>query len=110
MTPIRVIWATAAQHADQIGKEPVTVKDFEMHVPPGVDDVHVCEKVFRDTNLYEGDVWDAMQPLPEDRTHTALSVGDYVVVDGRMYRCAAFGWRLTEEFEPGHGFLDPADA
>lgn len=106
MTNIRVVWATAARHAEEVGKDPVTTKDFEMHVPDGVDDIAVCEKIFRDTNLYEGDVWDAMQPLPENRTHTALSVGDYVIIDGRMYRCASFGWRATDEFEPGLSFLD----
>lgn len=106
MTNIKIIWATAARHAEEVGKDPVVVRDFEFFVPDGTDDIDVCEKAFRDTNIYEGEMWDAMQPLPENRTHTALSVGDYVEVDGRLYRCAAFGWKATDEFEPGLDFFD----
>lgn len=52
--------------------------------------------LFRATNLYDGADWDAMQPLPEGRSHTALSVifkrGDYVTIDGRTYEVASFGF------------------
>lgn len=53
----------------------------------------LCERVFRDTNLYQGSIWDIVEPiLPENRTHTALSVGDEVAVDGKVFRCASIGW------------------
>ena len=63
-----------------------------------LSDKEICEKVFRDTNLYEGEVWDKIEPLlPEDRTHTALSVifdrGDYVEVDGIEYEVQACGFK-----------------
>lgn len=63
----------------------------------------LCEEVFRDTNLYGGDIWDALVPvLPEDRTHTALSVGDEVEIDGVVYRCDVFGWAYTPAKELEH--------
>jgi hypothetical protein len=63
----------------------------------------ICEAVFRDTNLYGGDIWDALVPvLPEDRTHTALSVGDEVEIDGVVYRCDVFGWAYTPAKELEH--------
>lgn len=55
-------------------------------------DVLVCEseeqrlelvsRVYNDTNLYGGLVWEKIQPnLPENRTHTALSIGDKITID-----------------------------
>jgi hypothetical protein len=61
-----------------------------------LDDESICEKAFRDTNTYSGELWDALQPLPVGRTHTSLSVGDEVTVDGRTYRCASEGWEAVE--------------
>ncbi len=53
----------------------------------------ILEKAFRDTNQYSGVFWDALEPhLPEDRTHTALSIGDTIEVDGRVFRCDLLGW------------------
>ena len=59
-------------------------------------DHDVLEALFEATNLYEGPLWDALQPLPEDRSHTALSVGDHVVIDGTIYRCDSFGWSVKD--------------
>jgi hypothetical protein len=112
MTTIQVVWATAARedYLAQLrieGFEPVTTRTVETDAWDGLPDLEICETMFRDTNLYEGAAWDLLQPLPEKRTHTALSVGDYVVIDGRMYRCASVGWKQTDTFEAGLGFLDP---
>ena len=63
------------------------------------DDLEICEMVFANTNLYRGQVWDALQPLPTDRTHTSLSVGDVVLVDGRAYECASFGFERAAQFD-----------
>ena len=60
-----------------------------------LSDLDLCELLFRETNLYEGALWDLMEPhLPPARTHTALSVGDRVVIDDRVYRCEPVGWEL----------------
>ena len=63
-------------------------------------DLDICERVFRDTNLYEGPIWDILENLlPWGRTHTALSVGDTIVIDGKSYRCDHFGWSSLEGAE-----------
>jgi len=49
--------------------------------------------VFQNTNLYQGAMWDALQPLPEDRTHTAMSVGDEVTINGQTFRCEDIGFK-----------------
>lgn len=59
----------------------------------GLDEDAILAKAFRETNLYEGYLWNALEPhLPEDRTHTALSVGDEVTINGNVFRCEPFGW------------------
>lgn len=62
-----------------------------------LDDLALCEEIFRQTNTYSGDIWDILEPeLPADRTHTALSVifetGDYVTIDGRTYEVSGIGF------------------
>jgi hypothetical protein len=57
------------------------------------DDDLTLEDAFRATNMYEGAMWDVLQPhLPADRTHTALSVGDTVKVGDTTYICEPIGW------------------
>lgn len=113
-TRIQVIWATASgrtqEELDSLkfhGREPVTSKTFEADLDSGLDDLAICESLYENTNQYEGPLWDAMQPLPDSRTHTSISVGDYVVIDDRMYRCASIGWERTNTFIPGLGFREP---
>jgi len=60
----------------------------------------ICDIVFEQTNLYEGALWNVLEPaLPDNRTHTALSVNDEVTIynhnTGFTYRCAHFGWELV---------------
>jgi hypothetical protein len=55
--------------------------------------LETCNKVFEDTNRYQGALWNVLEPfLPADRTHTALSVGDTVTVHGTVFKCAPMGW------------------
>ena len=61
------------------------------------DPLDTCEKVFRDTNLYQGTLWNVLEPfLPYNRTHTALSVGDSVTVQGTTYLCEGSGWSAQD--------------
>lgn len=117
-TRIRVTWATARAMSEEDlaalefhGREPVTSKYFEADLGPldesGLDDEPILERLFEETNLYQGPLWDAMQPLPEERTHTSISVGDYATIDDRMYRCASLGWDRTDTFVPNLGFRVP---
>lgn len=117
-TRIQVIWATARAVSEEDlallkfhGREPVTSRSFEVDLGPldesGAQDKPILEHLFEETNLYRGPLWDAMQPLPEERTHTSLSVGDYVTIDDRMYRCESVGWHRTDTFVPNLGFRVP---
>jgi hypothetical protein len=64
------------------------------------DRLSVCNQAFRDTNTYNGSLWNAIEPhLPPYRTHTALSIGDEVEVAGFTYRCDSIGWTLLERKE-----------
>lgn len=65
----------------------------------GVSDLDICEGIYKDTNTYSGSAWDSLiKPLlPADRTHTALSVGDEVTIDGVTYICADMGFLPIEE-------------
>jgi len=73
-------------------------------------DLEICNKIYQETNLYTGEVWEVIKlVLPEERTHTALSVfhgpkvdgeltqiGDTIMVDGRIYEVADNGWKIKE--------------
>lgn len=63
---------------------------------PPVDDKTALEDMYAATNTY-GEIqpvlWSLIEPvLPTSRSHTALSIGDLVTIDGRTYRCAPIGW------------------
>jgi hypothetical protein len=60
----------------------------------GMADEAVAEELFRQTNLYTGPWWDVIEPLlSPNRHHTALSVGDTVTVDGRVWLVRPVGWQ-----------------
>ena len=62
-------------------------------IPENGDAINICNMLFRQTNLYEGHAWDILESLlPENRTHTALSVGDEITVNGITHRCESIGW------------------
>lgn len=61
-------------------------------------DERIAERVFRETNLYEGPWWRKIEAaLPAVRHHTALSVGDIVTIEGRALECAPLGWKRLED-------------
>lgn len=81
-----------AEHPD--AKEEVSA-EFEFEIGEA-EDKTICEQVFADTNRYEGAIWEAMREvMPAERSHTALSVGDKVSIDGRTYRCEPIGFALV---------------
>ncbi len=94
---LAVTWR--AFHGDPSRPQPVPEQTvtFQAEVPESASDLQVCEMVYAATNLYSGPIWEAMQPLPEPRSHTALSVifgrGDYVAVEGATYEVANFGFQ-----------------
>jgi hypothetical protein len=63
----------------------------------GADDEQICDSIFHVTNMQEGELWELIESvMPENRSHTSLSVGDQVVVDGEIYTCANFGWKKND--------------
>ena len=61
-------------------------------------DFEICEDIFQQTNLYKGEVFELIaQCATKERSHTALSVGDHIAINGRMYRVNSFGFGLVEE-------------
>jgi hypothetical protein len=102
-TTITVEWSAFARNAESI-KESGKVVDAKMtfvaEIPPAMFDQEILELLFEQTNLYAGDVWTKHfeGKMPENRTHTALSVGDKVRIerdgDNGLYVCADFGWEL----------------
>lgn len=65
-----------------------------------MSDLQICDEIFAATNTYSGRVWDAIvRVLPTHRTHTALSVGDEIDVDGTIYRCEPIGWEIVDKYE-----------
>jgi hypothetical protein len=72
----------------------VTDLTFVLNVDKATSDEEICETIFRETNLYAGTIWDRIQPLlPEDRTHTSLSVGDEVTIDDKIFLCDIIGFK-----------------
>ena len=102
MREVEVIWSTAPGAPEDVRSKTVLL-DF----PDDVSDLSICEAVFRETNTYAGPIWDALLPLPEDRTHTALSVGDHVRIDGVLYRCQMMGFQQVDKVSPNLRFMEP---
>jgi hypothetical protein len=45
-------------------------------------------------------LWKVIEPrLASDRTHTSLSIGDEIEIDGQVYVCADIGWVKVEDAE-----------
>jgi hypothetical protein len=61
-------------------------------------DVAICNQLYEATNVYAGSVWDSIVAfIPKSRSHTALSVGDQIVINQVVYECADFGWSVVEQ-------------
>jgi dTDP-4-dehydrorhamnose reductase len=63
----------------------------------GNDPYEICEEIFKQTNLYDGEIWEALHPLPARRSHTALSVGDVIIINGDRYICRDMGFELLAQ-------------
>lgn len=65
-----------------------------------ITDERICAEIYHQTNTYQGSIWDIIKPkMSETRTHTAISIGDEIIVDGRAYTVADFGFVKTEDAE-----------
>ena len=71
----------------------------------------ILNSIYKATNLqseladfgakpFEIYLWNVIEPrLAKDRTHTSLSVGDEIEINGQVYVCADFGWVKVEDAE-----------
>lgn len=105
---IKIIWKAFGDKPD-IGRF-VTSASFELH-DVGISNSALLNKIYKATNL-QGDLadfgadaltqylWKVIEAkLVETRTHTSLSIGDEVDIDGQTYICADIGWVKPEEAE-----------
>lgn len=61
---------------------------------------NIMNAIYQDTNCYSGLFWNKIEPmLSPTRTHTALSIGDEIEIDGTAYVVADFGFVKKEEAE-----------
>ena len=83
----------------KIGNAEMTFEVPTDHYELDGDDMVWLEYLFECTNLYQGAIWKLFLDgkMPEERSHTALSVGDQVVLDGRAYSCEMVGWKLIKD-------------
>jgi hypothetical protein len=58
-----------------------------------------CEQIYKQTNTYNGPLYEQIIEKGEGRTHTSLSVGDEIEINGQVYICADFGFEKIEDVE-----------
>lgn len=92
MSQVKITWK-AFGDKPEIGRFISSVEfetDFNIETP-----ALLCDVIYHVTNTYSGNLWKIIEPkLSPTRTHTALSVGDEVEIDGTVYVCADFGWNV----------------
>jgi hypothetical protein len=96
MSKVKITWK-AFGDKPEIGRS-ISSVEFETEFKIEESDVNkFLEVVYHTTNTYSGNLWEIIQPLlSETRTHTSLSVGDEVEIDGVGYVCADFGFEKVE--------------
>ena len=99
MSKVKVTWK-AFGDKPEIGRF-ISSVEFETDFKIQSHDVdQFLNVVYRVTNTYSGNLWDIIQPLlSETRTHTALSIGDEIEIDGQVYIVADFGFEKIEDVE-----------
>lgn len=93
MTTVTITWKAFADSLSLGERVKSATLDFDFD---GKTPMEICDVVFAETNRYMGAFWNALEPLLSDeRTHTALSVGDEVEVDGVTFLCDHIGWEIV---------------
>ena len=97
MSKVKVTWK-AFGDKPEIGR---FVSSVEFETEFAVKDTDkFCEVVFHVTNTQSGNLWSIIEPLlSETRTHTSISIGDEIEIDGVVYICADFGFVKASEAE-----------
>jgi hypothetical protein len=99
MSKVKVTWKA-------FGDKPKTGRfissvEFETDFKIAEADINqFLDVVYKTTNTYSGELWKVIQPLlSATRTHTAISIGDEIEIDGQVYIVADFGFEKIEDVE-----------
>lgn len=96
---VKITWVTMNHPSMPYARKEVEYFNF-LSVDSRTTDIEVCDAVYKMTNSYQGVFFEQLQKFaPKDRGHTAISVGDFVEVDGNVYECADFGWRVVSKVD-----------
>jgi hypothetical protein len=99
MSQVKVTWK-AFGNKPEINRY-ISFVEFETDFKIAEADVdQFLEVVYRVTNTYSGELWKIIEPkLSAFRTHTSISIGDEIEIDGQVYICADFGFEKIEDVE-----------
>ena len=99
MSQVKITWKAFGDNPE-IGRF-ISSVEFETEFKIAEADVdQFLEVVYRVTNTYSGELWKVIEPkLSPTRTHTSISIGDEVEIDGQVYICADFGFEKIEDVE-----------
>lgn len=97
MAQVKITWK-AFGDKPEIGR---FISSVEFETEFKIDESNVdkfLEVVYHNTNTYSGNLWQIIEPkLSATRTHTSISVGDEIEIDGQVYICADFGFEKIED-------------
>ena len=100
---IKIIWcAFEKSYVDRPAKSAKigrTSYETEINVPVDYPNYEqICDVIYQQTNIYAGDFWETNnKKFPKDRSHTAISVGDIIEVNGIPFKCENAGWSKIQE-------------
>jgi hypothetical protein len=100
---IKITWKAFGDKPEQ-GRF-ISSVEFELNGFSGqnineIADVNICEWIYKDTNTYGGLIWNQIEKkLSPTRTHTSISIGDEIEINGQVYICADFGFEKIEDVE-----------
>lgn len=99
MAKVKITWKAFGDKPN-VGRF-ISSAEFDTEFEIAKHDVDLfLEVVYRVTNTYSGNLWEIIEPkLSPTRTHTALSVGDEVEIDGQVYVVADFGFEKIEDVD-----------
>jgi hypothetical protein len=97
MSQVKITWK-AFGDKPEIGRF-ISSVEFETTLDIQVPE-RLCESIYHATNTYSGALWDVLEPkLSATRTHTSISIGDEIEIDGQVYICADLGFEKIEDVE-----------
>lgn len=99
MSKVKITWK-AFGDKPEIGRF-ISSVEFETEFKVEESNVNkFLEVVYHNTNTYSGNLWQIIEPkLSATRTHTSISIGDEIEIDGQVYICADFGFEKIEDVE-----------